>query len=121
MSCFFQKKVKFYKVKSSSLVMAGDTTDGCLPSKIVPSESSQEMESVSQSQPESDHHQHSVCSQSPGVSHKLFLLPSQRSRGDLLLVTASRFYLMALNCSGRGVAKFYILNPKRDHISPKSK
>ena len=44
--------------------MAGDTTDGCLPSKMVPSQSSQEMETVSQS--EADQLQQSDCSQ--GVS-----------------------------------------------------
>ena len=39
--------------------MAGDTTDGCLPSKMVPSsQSSQEMEAQS----DSDQNQHSVCS-----------------------------------------------------------
>ena len=44
--------------------MAGDTTDGCLPSKMAPSESSQEMEALSQ--PE-----HSDCSQG-GVSLSSF-------------------------------------------------
>ena len=48
--------------------MAGDTTDGCLPSKMVPSQSSQEMEAVSQQEAD---HQHLDSSQA--VSPQPFL------------------------------------------------
>lgn len=54
--------------------MAGDTTDGCLPSKMVPSQSSQEMDTVSQQDVD---HQHLDCSQGGNSQSQPALSQSQ--------------------------------------------